>query len=48
MRSERRKRDEKIQAAINLTNNILHMEETIEQQEQYIQEIRKALKSLGG
>ncbi|XP_011200909.1 putative OPA3-like protein CG13603 [Bactrocera dorsalis] len=47
MRSERRKRDEKIQAAINLTNNILKMEATIEHQEQYIQEIRKALRSLG-
>ncbi|XP_004524394.1 putative OPA3-like protein CG13603 [Ceratitis capitata] len=47
MRSERRKREEKLKAAIKLTNNILNMEETIEQQEQYIQEIRKALKSLG-
>lgn len=47
MRSERRKRDEKVQATIKLTNNILQMEETIEHQEHYIQEIRKALKSLG-
>ncbi|XP_054726885.1 putative OPA3-like protein CG13603 isoform X2 [Anastrepha obliqua] len=47
VRSERRKREEKIQAAIKLTNNILSMEEAIEQQEEYIKEINKALRALG-
>ncbi|XP_036323770.1 optic atrophy 3 protein homolog [Rhagoletis pomonella] len=47
VRSERRKKEEKIQATIKITNKILKMEETIEHQEKFIQEISKALKSLG-
>ncbi|XP_067619270.1 optic atrophy 3 protein homolog [Eurosta solidaginis] len=47
MISERHKREQKIQAAIKLTNNILNMEETIEYQDEYIKEIKKALNRLG-